>query len=96
MQTTSIFIMKKTYALVINESRDLTIAKAVSELFADYTDRRVPLKDFKIDLSRRLKQRNLVEVIRLEKTPLKVVEDKYKGTAYRVIDDEVYQIDPNP
>ena len=86
--------MKKTYAFVMNEKQDKSIADAVSGVFSDY-GRPMPLAEFRDRLRRRLRQSSdLVQIISLETTPLTNVERRYKATAYRVIDDEVYQKEP--
>ena len=86
--------MKKMYAIVANETNDGTIAEAVRRLFTKYHGK-TPLDNFKRGLAERLRlMGNPVEVISVEKTPLTLIEEKYKGRAYRVIDDVVYQKDP--
>lgn len=86
--------MKKMYAFVTNEKRDKSISDAVNGIFEDYGGI-IPLGEFKDCLCRRLRQSaDLVQIISLEKTPLANVERKYNAIAYRVIDDAVYQTEP--
>ncbi|HLC61148.1 MAG TPA: hypothetical protein VJJ52_07010 [Candidatus Nanoarchaeia archaeon] len=85
--------MKKTYAFVVNERTDDKIERAVKDIFADYGSS-ISLGVFRALLGLKLNQAtNLVELVRLERTPLQDVERQYKATAYRVIDDVIYKID---
>ena len=86
--------MKRTYAFVTNEKWDKSIEDAVRGVFTDY-GKPIPLDEFRERLRRRLRQSsNLVKIVSLEKTPVANVERKYRATAYRVIDDTVYQTEP--
>ena len=86
--------MKRTYAFVANERPDETIRNAVAELFASRQYRKVPLSEFQGSLCAKLRlQGNPVSVIDLEDTAQ--AEQLFRAKAYRVIDNVVYQEDPD-
>lgn len=83
--------MKKTYLAVVNERYDTTIAGVVKKLFTKYNGE-VPIQVFRDRIRQKLGY-NPLQIIKLEKMPLRVVEREFRGNAYRVLDDIVYQKD---
>ncbi len=87
--------MNKEYVIVVNERNDPTIAELVQKLFTTQGSR-ISLQIFEEHLKNELKFKSspLKPISLLGSVPIGLFEQQYRGDAYRVLDNLVYQTDP--
>ena len=83
------------YVLPVNEKNDATIAATVAKLFSAHGGQ-IPLEDFRNHLRQELKFNAdpLQTLDSLGQVPLSLFEHLYRGNAYRVLGNIVYQTEP--